>query len=79
MVRAADALRRKASEQGDIAGLDTLLDTNFYYTHFTGRTENKDAYLECLRTSGARFKDVASFDDVVHDHGTIALLMVARR
>jgi hypothetical protein len=61
-------------ERGDLDTLEELTDPDFYYTHRSGRTEDKQAYLDFMRTSGARYHDVTRFDDKVYVHGSVALL-----
>ena len=73
-VLAADEARCAAMIAQDYDALGKLLADDLVYTHSTGVTDTKAAYLAALQSGKYRYKAARAEGVTVRVHGTIALL-----
>jgi len=70
----ADARRYAAMKNADIETLDSLLHDQFYYTHFTGLTDRKSAYLDNIRAGKVTYGSAQTSDTTLSIYGTTAVM-----
>ena len=54
----ADLRRRNAMIEGDAETLDKLLHENLLWTHSSGRTDDKNSFLNVLREANTVYKEI---------------------
>lgn len=70
----ADARRYQAMSNADIDALADILHDQFYYTHFSGRTEGKSAYLENIRSGKVKYGEALTSDVSLSKYGTTVVM-----
>jgi hypothetical protein len=56
-IQAAELARTEALKRQDVTGLGRILAPEFTYIHASGRSEDKDAYLEAIGSGAFRWTD----------------------
>jgi hypothetical protein len=72
-IRRMDDQRLAAMAQGDADALDAMMDPQFYYTHFSGRTDDRAFYIRRIRSGSALYSGIRRSEDVILVHDDIAL------
>ncbi len=70
----ADQRRYLALHKADIQVLEDILHENFYYTHFSGRTDTKAAYLDNLRSGHVRYGLGKTSNTILSIYGETAVM-----
>jgi ketosteroid isomerase-like protein len=69
----ADAQRRDAMIAGDVDGLSRLLDDELVWTHSSGRTDDKTAFLGAIADGTVTYLSLETEDVSVSRHGEVYL------
>jgi hypothetical protein len=72
-IRRMDDRRLAAMAEGNADTLQDMMDPMFYYTHFSGRTDDKTFYIRRIRSGSAVYTGIRRSDDVILVHDDIAL------
>lgn len=73
-VMAADARRYRAMHDADSDTLECIMHDRFYYTHSSGRSEPKSAYVDNIRSGKVKY-GIARTSDVTTDvYGTTVIM-----
>ena len=73
-IEARDALRCKATLEGDLATLGEILADTLRYTHSSASVDDKPGYLENLRSGFYRYQGFTNLDRGFQVHGDTVLV-----
>jgi ketosteroid isomerase-like protein len=73
-VRAAELKRFEVMTKGDLAALTKILADDLTYTHSTGTLDNKEQFLESLRSGRVRYQSIEPGELQVRAYGNSAVI-----
>ena len=73
-LREAEEARRQAMLDSNTQKLGTLMDSNMTYTHSSGMTDSKQAYLQLLSTGTVKYETIALDDLNIQLIGQVGLI-----
>ncbi len=69
----ADRRRREAMIAADVATLATLLSHELVWTHSSGKTDDRDAFLKKIESQATRYHELHVQNPVVSSHGEVMI------
>ena len=72
-ISALEARRFKAMTEGDLTALDSILADDLTYTHSSGLTQNKNEFIEALRSGKLRYLSIELANETIRAYGTSAV------